>query len=128
MRNRAKCKLCLSIIESIKENDYAVCKCGEIAVSGGTIHYNCGAIDWANFIRIDDNDVEVPIKVKEKELIISEVNEKRPTKEELITMLEEMIKNIESLPSHAMTAPITHYDLCSSLLLIASIFRAKESD
>lgn len=48
----------------------------------------------------------------------------KPTKKELLQMLEEMIKNIENLPPHAMLTPVNHYDLFSSLLLVLSIFRA----
>lgn len=47
----------------------------------------------------------------------------RPTKKELIAMLDEMIKNIEALPLYAMTSPISHYDHCALLILLAEIFR-----
>ena len=35
MRNRAKCKLCSSVIESYHRYDEVSCKCGEINISGG---------------------------------------------------------------------------------------------
>ncbi len=52
--------------------------------------------------------------------------EMKPSKAELISMLSEMIKNIESLPQNAMLTPVNHYDLCSSLLLILEILRAPD--
>lgn len=48
----------------------------------------------------------------------------KPTKQELLEMLDEMIKNIERLPSYAMLTPITHYDHCSLLILLSSILRS----
>ena len=54
--------------------------------------------------------------------------DQKPSKEELLGMMEEMIKNIERLPAGAMVSPITHYDLCSSLMLILSIFRSDCKD
>ncbi len=45
-------------------------------------------------------------------------------KKELIDMLDEMVKNIESLPPHAMLASITHYDYCSLIILLSAIFKS----
>ena len=53
-------------------------------------------------------------------------NSSKPTKIELIEMLDEMAKNIEKLPLFAMTNPITHYDFCSLMILLSQIFKAKE--
>lgn len=48
----------------------------------------------------------------------------RPNKEDLIFMLDEMIKNIEKLPSYIMTTPINHYDYVSLLMVLSSIFKS----
>lgn len=48
----------------------------------------------------------------------------KPNKQELIDMLEEMIKNIEKLPLFAMTSPISHYDFCALMILLLSIFKS----
>ena len=34
--NKAKCKRCFSVIESRHRHDFVWCKCGAIAVDGGT--------------------------------------------------------------------------------------------
>lgn len=34
-RNRARCRKCITIIESEHRHDYVSCKCGAIAVDGG---------------------------------------------------------------------------------------------
>ncbi len=122
MINRAKCKLCLSIVESLHPTDYVACKCGEIAVDGGSA-MKCFSIRWENFIRIDDQGNEILVKLKEE--IVENPNTPRPTKKELLDMLNEMIKNIENLPTNAMSTPITHYDLLSALLLVSAILRTE---
>lgn len=48
---------------------------------------------------------------------------KKPTKQELIYMLDEMIKNIENLPMGAMLQPITHYDHCALLLWLSAFVK-----
>ncbi len=48
-----------------------------------------------------------------------------PSLEEKLEMLDDMIRRLEELPPVAMGLPISHYDLLSMLLLIASIFKAE---
>ena len=116
MINRAKCKLCESIIESFCEGDYVECKCGEIAVDGGD-KLRCSAKDFKNFLRVDDEGNEIVVHVREPG---------KQTKEDFLKMLEEMIKNIENLPTHAMTAPINHYDFVATLILLLNIFKSPD--
>lgn len=123
MINRAKCRLCNSIIESYHATDLVLCKCGEISVDGGNA-LKCYAKDWQNFIRVDDNGNEIIVKIKNNDTKPTEIDSTRPNKKELLSMLDEMIKNIENLPQVAMTNPITHYDFASALLLLSSILRA----
>jgi len=127
MRNRAKCRLCGSIIESFHYYDHIECKCGEISITGGPDTFKTASKDpsYKNFIRVDDENNEIAVKVSEFH------NEKVPyevpklTRDDYLKMLDDMIKNIENLPSHAMQLPITHYDLYSSLLLLSTILRAE---
>lgn len=51
----------------------------------------------------------------------------KPTKAELLDMLDEMIKAYDILPSYAMQSPVSNYDLSSALLLLAAILRAEDS-
>ena len=127
-RNRAKCKLCGSIIESYHSTDYVTCKCSAIAVDGGDAMY-CFAQDFDNFLRVDDNDNEIVPKVIAKLDEDSIESPKDPihtklTKVELIKMLDDMIENVDRLPQAAMTAPISHYDYYSLMLLLSSLFKA----
>ena len=64
MKNRAKCKLCNDVLESFHRHDFVRCKCDEISIDGGTDLFKCGAKNWCNFIRLDDNDNEFPVKVE----------------------------------------------------------------
>ncbi len=123
MRNQAKCKLCSSIIESFFEKDYIECKCGEISINGGPGIFKANAKNWDNFLRIDDEGNEILVKVKEREEIIVNFSPK-PTREELLETLDMMIQNMENIPSHAMTNPVTHYDLAAALILVSSIFKS----
>ena len=43
------------------------------------------------------------------------------TKEELLGMLSQMINSYENLPINAMLEPVTHYDLCSLMMLLKAI-------
>lgn len=129
MKNRAKCKLCQSIIESFHRHDYVSCKCGEIAIDGGQEMCGASARDFNNFLRIDDEGNEIVVQFVEKaedvKPLYNEENiQEKPSKEKMIQILEEMIKNYESLPKHAMESPISHYDLLSVLILLSSILRS----
>ena len=120
MRNRAKCKACESIIESKFPNDEMSCKCGQISVSGGD-RLGCAAINWNNFLRVDD----------EGNVIVPTITDKAPvpTKEDFLQALDEMIRRIEDMPQQAMVVSINHYDFVSLLTLLSCIFRCdiKES-
>ena len=124
MRNRAKCKLCESIIESFHVHDYVSCKCDEIAVDGGNDYCRAAAKNWENFIRLDDDGNEVQVKVYQKEEEeIKPLETKPKTKEDLLDMLDNMIASIEKLPSHAMCTAVTNYDFCALLILLSSILK-----
>lgn len=121
MKNRAKCRLCQSIIESFHSTDYVLCKCGEIAVDRGDA-LRCYAKDFTNFLRIDDDGNEIIVKMKEDVKPLDIGN--KMTRTDLLSMLDEMIKSYERLPQNALYEPVTHSDLVSALLLLSSILRA----
>lgn len=116
MRNRAKCKLCESIIESTHDRDICECNCGEISVMGGD-KLGCSAKNWNNFLRVDDEDNVIIPTIKEKL--------PKPTKKDFLDALDEMIRRIEEMPPNAMVASINHYDFVSLLMLLSSIFRCE---
>lgn len=121
MKNRAKCKLCKSIIESFHDTDYVICKCGQITVSGGQ-KMECSAIDWINFLRVDDNGNEILVKIKDSS--VKPLYNEIPTCEDKIKMLEDLINSYENLPPKALEQPITGYDMLSALMLVSSIFKS----
>lgn len=142
MRNRAKCKLCNDIIESFHSHDFVFCKCKEIFVDGGTNCYRSGASDYSNFMRVDDEGLEIEVRVvdsadamkKEENDSVHAIPEKQsnqdipqstlpPTKEELLHMFDDFIKTYEDLPEQAMRLPINHYDHLSLMMLIRSIVK-----
>jgi hypothetical protein len=126
MRNRAKCRKCKEVIESFYLNDYVACKCGEISVEGGNMHYKASAIDWKNFIRVDDEDNEIEITLQEKE--VSQEPPEKPfnlKKPQLIEMLHEMSKSFENLPANATSAPATNADMAAMLMILTEIFKSE---
>jgi len=130
MQNRAKCKLCESIIESFHSQDYVMCKCGEIAVGGDVGDYPCAAKNWDNFLRVDDEGNTIIPKIKNKDdvkpLYIEPNEVSKPTRDDLIKILDDMVKSIEKLPPEAMTTYVNQYDLMSFLMILSAIFKAKE--
>jgi len=122
MKNRAKCKLCNDIIESFHRHDFVKCKCEEIYVDGGLDYFRCGAGDWRNFLRVDDEGNEIEVTVQEKDDVKTEEPKAKPTKKELLKTLEEMVKTFNELPQEAMMAPITHYDFSSLLSVLLILF------
>lgn len=126
MRNRAKCKKCNSVIESYHATDMVFCKCGEIYVDGGDA-LQCGAGDFSNFIRVDDKGNEIVVKVMEKDSEKKDVNplySKKPDRNELIKMFEEITNSYDRLPQGAMEAACTNYDLHSCMFLILQILKS----
>src|SRR5580692_543260 len=67
MRNSAKCRLCLDVLESFHQFDLVACKCGEISITGGNHGFGTSAKNYANFIRLDDENREIEVKFVEKE-------------------------------------------------------------
>lgn len=129
MQNRAKCKLCQTIIESMHMHDYVTCKCGEISVDGGPHYMRCAAKDFSNFLRVDDEGNEIVVKVESKtapDTGFSEDISKKPTKEELLKMISDLCESFERLPPQAAMTPITHADLAGVVFLILAVFKAKE--
>ena len=129
MRNRAKCRLCNSVLESFHAHDFVTCKCGEISIDGGNQYFKASAKNFKNFLRVrDDESAFVPEFIEKNPEEASEGASNKPqeepptnppitTKSELIQIVQEMIKNIENLPQQAQSLPLTHYDYHSILLL-----------
>ena len=136
MRNRAKCKLCNDIIESKHIGEFVTCKCGQISIDGGPSEYRrCLAHDWANFVYLDDDDKERPIKVHkleqdpkdkvtEEKAKESKEETKIPGKRgELMEVLKETLRNSENLPAHVKSSFVTYSDLDGLVSLIYAILR-----
>jgi len=126
MRNRAKCRPCGSIIESMHAQDLVLCNCGQIFVEGGDA-MKCGAGNWRDFARVDDEGNEIMVQVAKSAAITLPEAAIRlsPTRFEMLGMLSDMIAGLEALPSRALDSPVTHYDLMSALILIEQIMRSE---
>lgn len=136
VKNRAKCKLCQSIIESFHTHDYVSCKCGEISIDGGDQYCRALAKNWENFLRVDDEGNEIVVKVvnnfaedlsKESTHDVKPLDiERKPTRLELIKMLADMGKSIEDLPPQAMTMSVSNYDLGALISLLLLILKSDD--
>ena len=123
MKNRAKCKLCASIIESHFEGDVVSCKCGEITVYDGAA-MRCEFANIENFLRVDDLGHEIQVRYEEKG---AEGNQNKDsdqsghsaTKEELIDAVEYAIENLNQMPIHHVTSK----DLADCMLMLIEILK-----
>ena len=52
--NKAQCKLCGDIIESVNRHDFKWCKCGEIAVDGGKSYIKRAAKNLDSIIELSE--------------------------------------------------------------------------
>lgn len=74
-------------------------------------------------MRVDDEGNEVTVKEQEGDVNPFD-NEVKPSKKELIQMLDEMANNIESLPSHAKFQSVNQYDLQALISLLSLILKS----
>ena len=58
---------------------------------------------------------------------MSEDKEEQTGLKALLFMLEKMIDDVERLPLHAMTSPITHYDYHALMVLVLAILKKMQS-
>ena|ERR1700735_3291134 len=127
MKNRAKCKLCNCTIESFFDGDHVSCKCGHIYVARGPAMF-CGAENWANFVRIDDEGNEIIVTYKEKEKGEEEPQcrkfDQKPSKNELLKEMDTLIAYYDGMPQNALLAPVSHSDLLSVMLVVSSLFKS----
>jgi hypothetical protein len=56
MRNRARCRKCGDVVESLHRHDFVACGCGAIFVDGGQDYQRAGFHDPDDFERIGEDD------------------------------------------------------------------------
>lgn len=123
MLTRAKCKLCNKVIDIVSKDDWISCDCGEIMVKLVNSVMTVMSKHEGNLFSVDDQGNEILVQTIDPP--ISNVIEK-PNRDDLIKMLDKMIKDIEDLPSQAMTTYISQYDLMSALMLVSELFKSKD--
>ncbi len=145
---KAKCKLCNNIIEIKNRTDMFSCPCGEITIDYITTQLHASIkTDKTNLLFVDDEGNEIlpkecfdkveevfsPITFNGPEDVawidgrsIKEIAEEinMGSRRELLSMLDAMILQIDSLPQPAKYAPVTHSDFSELLTLVAALFRS----
>lgn len=122
MKNRARCKKCNTVIESMHRTDYQECTCHEISVYGGPDLMQCGALSWSNFVRVDDAGNEIIVTIKDSNNISKEdIKPEKPSKKSLKLCVDQMIEYIERMPQYAREGYVTQYDF-QTLLFVLSEF------
>lgn len=123
MRNRAKCRLCRDIIASIYQHDYVTCKCGEIAVDGGSgfgFVRHVWKTDKSNLIALDDEGKEIcqtitdPVTQEELDILCPKENEAE----------ESPIEQLEKLKDRLGTS--YQHDLFYLTSILLKIFKSME--
>lgn len=123
MRNRAKCRLCKSELESLTRYDVVSCACGEIDIWGGVDELRSRARDYANFLRLDDEGKEIEVKVidnanNKEEVPVTEEVKHDITREDKVKLVNSMLDYYERLPQHVLISAPTQYDLKAIYVLI----------
>ncbi len=111
MRNRAKCRRCGAIIESMHRHDHVYCDCKEISVDGGDCYWKLSARNYLNFIRLDDEGNEV----------IEEPTKEKTNKERALQQLNMKIQDYEKLPEQIKWSAVNHVDMQSLFRLIKNL-------
>lgn len=128
MKNRAKCRLCGDILESLTQFDVVECSCKEISIWGGEYELRCHARDFKNFLRIDDRGAERQVKYIEvhEEDQKNEASEPVPkalTRQELIDEIDTLVQYISDYPPHKLHSACTYADLRDFVSLLSSVLK-----
>jgi hypothetical protein len=94
-------------------------------VKGGTDHVCGHAKNAFNFVWFDEmgNEQEIDADTQDDETT-SKISEHPPlSRSELIAELDTMLERYKDTPASFMMQPISHYDLCSTLMLVSAIFK-----
>lgn len=127
IRNTAKCKLCNDIIESYHSNDYSLCSCGEIYVDGGPLGMRCGARNWDNFVRIDnDGNIVIPkiVDPTDASLVTDTADDVAVglTFNDALDQLKHLEAVYRDLPQNVLYSSTSHSDMSSVLTLLVRVF------
>lgn len=76
-------------------------------------------------MRVDDEGNEIVVTEKESEEVKPLDIDTKPSRKDLINMLDAMAKNIEDLPSYTKTHPVNQYDLLALISLLSLILKTK---
>ena len=123
MINRAKCKLCNKIIDITDKEGWSSCLCGEISINFSNGKKTAIIKHEGNLLEVDDEGNEIVLELKDA---LNSDMQDMPKKEDLIKLLDKMIKDCESLPPQAMSSFVSQYELMSLLMLLSSLFKSKD--
>ena len=127
MKNRAKCKLCHSIIESHFSGDVMYCKCGAISVFGGD-SMDMAPFGSPNFLRIDEqgNEVVVSYKRIDGEKEANDPVEQPPeyfTAEDHVKYLERLLELDEDFLDKGHNQPMSRVEVIQYMRYIVKLFK-----
>lgn len=130
MRNRAKCKLCQEVIESVHIYDRVICSCKEICINGGTQEFYSSARNFCNFLRVDDNDNELEVQFDDLDPDSSEIypDKKENEASSILKHVDHLIAELEQQNPSLMSIPMNQYDCLSILLLLQSTLKTLTQD
>lgn len=127
MRNRAKCKKCDAVIESLYTGELVSCYCGEIEVYDGPQDnpndLKSRAYDYANFIRIDDDNKEHEVRFEEGGKLKTVDRSGKPSAQEIMDVLKSRIDHYDHLPSQVQYSHVVYSDLIDILRCLVALHR-----
>lgn len=106
--------------------DFVSCSCGEITIGPDLF---AKATDFANFLRIDEDDNEKPVQYQDKQKKQdAEVNEKEefhiPIREQLTETIEAAIQDYEHLSPHDKYKFVTETDIYHMNIRMLALLRS----
>jgi hypothetical protein len=127
MRNRGKCKLCHTIIESFYMGHLDTCKCGAVSVFNGD-GMDMAPFNSPHFLRVDEVGNEIVVSYKEKDAEgdqdKGEHNPNEPrSRADLIKDFENAIEYIDKAPDHEQYSFVTNAALCHYMKALVNILK-----
>jgi hypothetical protein len=121
MRNRAKCALCHTVIESVLATEHVLCPCGEIGVAGGQQMLFKAYTSDDNFIRIDDDGNEIKPELAKAKESAEKLLVNMDDLGQIIKDMGTIVESLESLEDYSMRLPLNQYDLLTVLRLVKRV-------
>ena len=121
VKNRAKCKVCNTIMHAKEPYIRVLCNCGRCFIELEMDKTLCGTDEWSNLVFVDDEGNEIVLNSPEETEVIPE----KISKKQLIEQMKDMIRSYDNLPPRALYEPVLTIDMKNLMLLVVGILESE---